>query len=107
MKVIFQVPGATDISAEIKPGTSLMRAALDNRVPGIYGDCGGQCACATCHLYIDRHWLERVGTPEPGSIEEGMLEGAPADVQPNSRLGCQILLTDQLDGIVVRVPEGQ
>lgn len=107
MKVTFEFSDSPDVVAEVMPGESLMRAALDNAIPGIYGDCGGQCACATCHIYIDTAWLDRIGTPEPGSIEEALLEGAPADVEPYSRLACQILLTDDLNGLVVRVPEGQ
>lgn len=107
MKVTFELPDDRAIIAEIAGGQSLMRGALDHGVPGIYGDCGGQCACATCHIYIHADWSDCVGTPEPGSIEHALLEGAPADLQPNSRLACQVVLTADLDGLVVRVPEGQ
>jgi 2Fe-2S ferredoxin len=84
-----------------------MRIALDHGIEGIYGDCGGQCACATCHVYIDPQWLDIVGRPEPSSVEAALLEGAPADVTENSRLACQISLTDELDGLLVQIPEGQ
>lgn len=107
MKVTFEFSDSPAVVADVEPGESLMRAALDNGIAGIYGDCGGQCACATCHIYVDDEWTGRVGRPEPGSTEEALLEGAPADVEPNSRLACQVVLTDDLNGLVVRVPEGQ
>lgn len=107
MRIVFGLPSQEQIVATVAEGESLMRAAVEHDVPGIYGDCGGQCACATCHVYIDSDWIERVGTAEPGSTEESMLEGAPANVQPNSRLACQVILTPELDGLVVLVPEGQ
>ncbi|EQA98550.1 2Fe-2S ferredoxin [Sphingobium wenxiniae] len=107
MKVTFEFSDSPEVVAEVNAGESLMRVALDHGIPGIYGDCGGQCACATCHIYIDAAWIDRIGTPEPGSTEEALLEGAPADVESNSRLACQVVLTDDLNGLVVRVPEGQ
>ena len=91
---------------EVPVGLSVMRGAVDNNIPGIDADCGGECACATCHVYVDAAWLERTGLPEPGSQEETMLSFAAA-AQPNSRLTCQIRMREELSGIVVRMPEGQ
>lgn len=85
-------------------GTSLMRAATDNRVPGIDGDCGGNCACATCHVYVDPDWTDRVGART--ATEKDMLNHV-AVPRGNSRLACQITLTDALNGLVVDLPECQ
>jgi ferredoxin, 2Fe-2S len=93
-------------TVEVPVGTSLMRGAVDNSTPGIDGDCGGECACATCHAYVDPAWLHKTGRPEPGSQEETMLSFA-ALAQPNSRLTCQIRMSEELAGIVLRMPEGQ
>ncbi len=82
-------------------GISVMQLALSNAVPGIVGECGGVMSCATCHVYVDAPWLERL--PPPRRAELDMLEFADAPSQ-NSRLGCQIKLCDALDGLVVRVP---
>jgi 2Fe-2S ferredoxin len=91
-------------TVDVPVGTTLMRAATDNRVPGIDGDCGGNCACATCHVYIAPEWWERVGARN--RTEEGMLN-AVDDLRDTSRLACQITLTDALDGLVVSLPEAQ
>jgi len=91
-------------SVEVPSGTTLMRAATDNRVPGIDGDCGGNCACATCHVYVEQAWLERLGART--ATEEDMLNCVP-ERQDGSRLACQITLTDALDGLVVELPEAQ
>ena len=91
-----------DIDAE--NGSTVMENAIRNSVPGIEAECGGACACATCHVYVDDAWPETVGTPEP--MEEDMLDFA-YDVRPNSRLSCQIKVRDEFDGLVVRVPEQQ
>ena len=86
------------------PNRSLMQIAVDNNVPGILGDCGGTCSCATCHGYIDPQWADQM--PPVSETEEFMLEGVPEPL-PNSRLCCQIKMTDALDGIVVRLPSEQ
>ena len=91
-------------SVTINEGLSLMRAAVDNNVPGIDGDCGGQCACATCHVYVDVAWRGRTGARTV--MEEDMLNFAAA-TQDNSRLACQIVMTQALDGLVVSMPDGQ
>jgi 2Fe-2S ferredoxin len=107
------MPGVTYIefdgaehTVKVAIGTTLMRGAVDNNVPGIDADCGGQCACATCHVYVDAAWLDKTGLPEPGSQEATMLSFAAA-AQPNSRLSCQIKMRQDLAGIVLRMPEGQ
>ena len=85
-------------------GLSLMRAAIDHSVPGIDADCGGLCACATCHVYVDADWQGRTG--ERTAMEKDMLNFAAA-TQDNSRLACQIPITQALDGLVVTMPDGQ
>ncbi len=92
----------TEVQAE--PGTSVMQAAVDNGVDGIIAECGGACSCATCHCYVDDAWMAKVG--DPSEIEQDMLE-CVLDPQENSRLSCQITVSDELDGLVVKVPESQ
>ena len=91
---------------EVPVGLSVMRGAVNNGVPGIDADCGGECACATCHVYVDAAWLDKTGLPQEGSQEASMLSFA-AVTQPDSRLSCQISMTEDLDGLIVRMPEGQ
>jgi 2Fe-2S ferredoxin len=85
-------------------GSTVMETAIKNNVPGIEAECGGACACATCHVYIDEAWQEKVGGPSP--MEEDMLDFG-YDVKPNSRLSCQIKVTAELEGLIMRVPERQ
>ena len=89
---------------EAENGSTVMENAIKNGIPGIEAECGGACACATCHVYVDEDWVAATGSPE--SMEEDMLDFA-YDVRPNSRLSCQIKVTDALDGLVVRIPEQQ
>ncbi len=89
---------------ELSDGTSVMQGAISNSVPGIDGDCGGECACGTCHVYVDDCWLDKLEAV--GDAEASMLSFADA-VQPNSRLACQIKMSSRLDGLVVALPEGQ
>jgi ferredoxin, 2Fe-2S len=91
-------------TVEVPLGTTLMRAATDNGVPGIDGDCGGNCACATCHVYVIPAWSERAGARTV--TEENMLN-CVAELRDSSRLACQITLTDSLNGLVVELPEAQ
>lgn len=91
-------------SVEAENGSTVMENAIKNSIPGIEAECGGACACATCHVYIDEAWREKVGGPSP--MEEDMLDFG-FDVRPNSRLSCQIKVSDELDGLVVRTPERQ
>lgn len=90
------------INAEL--GTSVMRGAIDNGVPGIDADCGGECSCATCHVIVNDEWMDVVG--RPAEDEEAMLDLNP-EREVNSRLSCQIEVSDALDGLVVKLPEFQ
>ena len=85
-------------------GDSLMEAAVSNDVPGIDADCGGACACATCHVYISEDWMALVGKPE--DLEAEMLDVAE-EVKENSRLSCQVSVSEEMDGLVVTTPESQ
>ena len=103
-KVTYIDHTGTSRDVEAKAGTSVMEAAVQNMIPGIDADCGGACACATCHVYVDEAWI---GTLTPtDDMEESMLDFAE-NGQDNSRLCCQILLSDDLDGITVTTPESQ
>lgn len=85
-------------------GTNVMQAAIDNGVDGIAAECGGACSCATCHVYITQDWINKL---EPaGDIEEKLIEHA-VDPKENSRLSCQIIISDELDGLVVEIPASQ
>lgn len=93
-------------AVDVAVGDNVMRGAVNNGVEGIVGECGGGLACATCHCYVDEAWAGQVGTPTSDD-ERDMLESAAADVRPTSRLSCQIEITPELDGLVVRLPERQ
>ena len=99
----IQFDGSESV-VDVKPGLSVMEGAVKNNVRGIDGDCGGACACATCHVYVDEGWAAKVG--EKSAMEESMLDFAE-NVEPNSRLSCQIKVTEDLDGLIVRLPESQ
>ncbi|GAB3108594.1 2Fe-2S iron-sulfur cluster binding domain-containing protein [Aestuariicella hydrocarbonica] len=103
-KVIYIDHNDTETEVEVENGANLMQAALDNMVSGILGDCGGDCACATCHVFVDSKWQDEIDAPS--ELEEDLLDGL-IDPQPNSRLSCQIVMEDKLDGIVLRLPESQ
>ncbi len=94
----------TSRTIEAPVGWTVMETAVKNNVPGIEAECGGACACATCHVYVDEAWLGAAGTAQP--MEADMLDFA-SDVRPNSRLSCQIKIKPDLDGLVVRTPERQ
>ena len=85
-------------------GSTVMETAIKNGVPGIEAECGGACACSTCHVYVDEAWREKTGEPSP--MEEDMLDFA-FEVKPNSRLSCQIKVSEALDGLIVTTPERQ
>jgi len=89
---------------DVAPGMSVMEGAVKHAIPGIDADCGGACACATCHVYVDINWTDKTG--KQSGMEESMLDFAN-DVEPNSRLSCQIKVTPELDGLVVRMPKNQ
>lgn len=91
-------------TVDVPSGSSVMEGAIRHNIPGIVAECGGACSCATCHVYIAQEWRDRVGPQGP--MEAAILEYA-AGVAPNSRLSCQIRVTDSLDGLVVALPERQ
>jgi 2Fe-2S ferredoxin len=103
-RITYIAPDGTRYDVDAENGSTVMENAIRNGVPGIEAECGGACACATCHVYVDEAFREIVGSPEP--MEEDMLDFA-FDVRPNSRLSCQIRVRDELDGLVVTVPERQ
>lgn len=100
-KVIFELPDSdTRIEVDGEVGAVIMQLAVDNRIPGIEGQCGGGCSCATCHVHVDPGWSELVGPPH--ALEAEMLD-FDGNVSAYSRLSCQLELTDRLDGIVLKV----
>jgi 2Fe-2S ferredoxin len=102
--IIYIDHAGTERPTEVKTGLTVMEGAIKHNVPGIDADCGGACACATCHVYVDPAWMDKVGTAS--AMEESMLDFAEG-VEPNSRLSCQIKVTDALDGLRVTTPESQ
>jgi ferredoxin, 2Fe-2S len=105
-KVTYIENEGSSRTLDVDVGENVMRGAVYNGVPGIAGDCGGGLSCATCHCYIDDAWVERVGGPS-SSDEAELLQGAAAELRANSRLSCQIDLRDDLDGLIVHLPETQ
>ena len=103
-KITYIQHDGGESTVDVKPGLSVMEGAVRNNVPGIDADCGGACACATCHVYVDPDWTGKTG--KPSAMEESMLDFAE-EVEPNSRLSCQIRVTDDLDGLIVRLPQSQ
>ena len=103
-KITYIEHDGTEHVVDVKTGQSVMEGAVKHNIPGIDADCGGACACATCHVYVDPAWLGKTG--EKSSMEESMLDFAEG-VEDNSRLSCQIKVTDALDGLVVTTPESQ
>ena len=103
-KITYIEFNGTPHDVDVPSGLSVMEGAIDNNIPGIEAECGGMCSCATCHVYVDPTWVEATGSPQ--HIEQDMLESA-MDLQDTSRLSCQIEVSDELDGLVVRMPELQ
>ena len=103
-KVTYIENNGKSHTIDVPNGLSAMEGAVQNNVPGIDADCGGSCACATCHIYVDKNWFDKLPTKE--NAEEDMLDMA---YEPNkfSRLACQITVTDDLDGLVVKLPSKQ
>ena len=91
-------------TVDAQDGSTVMETALRNSIPGIEAECGGACACATCPVYVDAAWTEKVGPPS--QMEEDMLDFA-FEVRPSSRLSCQIKVSEELDGLVVTTPAKQ
>ena len=105
-QIIYVAVDGTRTAMDIAEGENVMHGALYNGVDGIVGECGGALACATCHCYVDEAWTDKVGGPASPD-EQDMLENAAAEVKPNSRLTCQIVVTPELDGLIVHMPESQ
>jgi 2Fe-2S ferredoxin len=103
-KVTYVQPDGREQTLDAPAGQSIMETATRNMVNGIIGECGGCCSCATCHVYVDENWYDKLAPKD--QMEEAMLEGA-VEPGPLSRLSCQIKMSDELDGIVVRIPAGQ
>ena len=103
-KITFVEHNGKEHVVDAKSGLTVMEAAVKNNITGIDADCGGACACATCHVYVAQDWLAKTGTQS--AMEESMLDFAE-NVEPNSRLSCQIKITDELDGLIVNLPESQ
>lgn len=103
-KITYVEASGNEQVLDIESGLSVMQGAINNSVRGIIAECGGSCSCATCHVYVDAAWLDKVGEKSP--MEEALLEEV-FEARPNSRLSCQIKVSDDLNGLVVRVPERQ
>ena len=103
-KITYIEFDGTEHVVDVKNGLSVMEGAVKNNIPGIDADCGGACACATCHVYVQGDWLAKTG--ERSAMEESMLDFAEG-VEENSRLSCQIKVSDELDGLTVKMPESQ
>ncbi len=104
-EVIYRQPDGAERRIDVADGNSVMFGAMQNDVPGILAECGGVMSCATCHVYVDPAWLDRL--PPPSADEEDMLDNTAAERRSNSRLSCQIEMTPGLDGLRVQVPETQ
>ena len=104
--VTFIGPNGQASKVDVPVGENVMRGALNNDIDGIVGECGGGLSCATCHCYVDDEWTDLVGPPS-SETELELLESAGAEVKANSRLSCQVEMTEALDGLVVHLPETQ
>jgi 2Fe-2S ferredoxin len=104
-QVTYVEQGGVQHAVDVPVGENVMRGALYNGIEGIVGECGGGLACATCHCYVDEKWLDRLDAPAEAELQ--MLESAACEVRPNSRLSCQIAMSEALDGLVVGLPERQ
>ena len=103
-KIIYNTFDNQTYSIDVQNGLSVMEGAVQNDVPGIDADCGGGMACATCHVYVDENWLDKLPKKEDG--EEDMLDMA-FEPKKNSRLSCQLIVSDELDGLIVNIPSKQ
>ena len=104
VQIVFEEHNGAITEVQAETGTSVMQAALDNGIDGIIAECGGACSCATCHCYVDAAWLDKV--EPPSDIEKDMLE-CVLEPRDSSRLSCQIIVNDSLDGLKVKLPESQ
>jgi 2Fe-2S ferredoxin len=105
-KVTYVDHTGAAVEVDIEVGENVMRGALYNGNEGITGECGGGLSCATCHCYVDEAWTDAAGGPS-SEAEAELLESAAAEVKPTSRLSCQLVVTEALDGLVVHMPEHQ
>ena len=105
VKIIYIEFGGTQHVVDVETGLTVMEGARNNNVPGIEADCGGACACSTCHVYVASEWVGKL--PEKDPMEEDMLDFAYQPDPNRSRLTCQVKVTDELDGLVVNMPERQ
>lgn len=105
-KVTYVEAGGTAHDIEVPVGENVMRGALYNGIEGIAGECGGGLSCATCHCYVDDAWTAKIGGPS-SQAEEELLESAAAEVRPSSRLSCQIIMSAELEGLTVHMPDRQ
>ena len=104
VKITYIEHGGTEHVVDVAEGLTVMEGARDNNIPGIDADCGGACACGTCHCFIEENWQEAIGTSD--AMEESML-GMRPDRSDSSRLSCQIDVSEAMEGMVVRLPEFQ
>jgi 2Fe-2S ferredoxin len=98
-------PNGKEWTIDVAPGLSVMEAAINEGIPGITAECGGECVCATCHVYVDEAFLAAL--PSIEEQEDEMLEGTASPRQPNSRLSCQIRVVPGLSGVTIRLPKSQ
>jgi 2Fe-2S ferredoxin len=105
MLIHFIRSDGAEFEAETRVGETVMSTAIEQGVDGILAECGGACACATCHVYVEEAWRAKVG--DAGDVESSMLDYTLAPREDGSRLSCQITLTEDMDGLVVRLPDGQ
>ena len=103
-KIMYIEHNGKPLTIDVANGLSVMEGAIQNNIPGIDADCGGSCACATCHVYVDKKWFDKL--PNKESAEEDMLDMA-FEPKSNSRLSCQLTVSDALDGLVVKMPSKQ
>ena len=103
-KITYIEDNGKSHTIDVSNGLTVMEGAIQNNIPGIEADCGGSCACATCHVYVDEKWFTKL--PEKQNAEQDMLDMA---FEPNkfSRLSCQLIVSDELEGLVVNLPEKQ
>ena len=103
--IIYVEPHGGRVTVDVPAGMTLMQGAVDCEIDGIDGACGGHCSCGTCHIYIDERWLARL--PKPSREEEDRLDEVAAEVKRNSRIACRVVVTPQLNGLVVYIPATQ
>jgi 2Fe-2S ferredoxin len=104
-KITYVHPDGSEDVIDVPVGTSVMRGAILNGIDGIVAECGGEMMCATCHVYVEEHRLAQM--PAQSNDEKAMLEFTASERKPNSRLSCQLVVTPEMEGLVVRLPESQ